>query len=199
MEKRGFILPRDQLKALIVECGQFASIEKNSYVQSYLLDSWRDVLLAIANGGLEAASLSDLFKLHNSKIIRQGKYQHFEMEIHNHIKQRSLSIQQLREFFIENKGPMEEALFYYSSYYHNDDLSPLKLLVELGVDLNAENSEGIAAIHVAHASGGKRIFQFYLDNHVDLSKRNKRGKSVHEILEILESLKSYKAYSHSFA
>lgn len=200
MEERKFLLASDQLKALIVESGRFAGIEKNSYVQSYLQDTWKDVLLAIANGGLEAVSLANLFRLYNRKIIREGKYHHFEREIHANIKRRNLSMQQLRDFFIENKEAMEEALFYYSSYYYQNDLSPLKLLVDLGVDLNAENSEGIAAIHVAYASGGSnQIFKFFLENDVDLSKKNKNGESMKNILEIQESLKSKTCfYGYSF-
>jgi ankyrin repeat protein len=64
---------------------------------------------------------------------------------------------------------MTDALFCYSSYYFEEDLSQLKLLLELGVDLNARNAKGITAIHVAlQSSRNSKIVQFYMDNKVQL-------------------------------
>ena len=187
METRGFVLPKEELERLVVESARFSSIEMNSYLQSYLRDSALDkhVLLRIANLGLKSFSLADLLRLHNSKLIKKGEYDDFSFEIHAHIKERNTSIEQLRSLFLENKQIMGEALFYYSSFYYKDNLSPLKLLLELGVDLNAENAEGLAAIHVALQSGGHNsIVQFYIDNKANLFKKNHRGQTAAEIISL---------------
>ncbi len=186
MEDRKFVLAKEKLEWLITDCAQFSGIKMNSYLQSYLYDpdqSKKDVLLAIANQGLEIFNIADLFKLYNSKLIKKGKYDDFSFEVHCHIKERKISIERLRECFLENRQMMVDALFYYLSYYHKDDLSALKLLLELGVDLNSEDAEGVAAIHAALRSGGlNKIVQFFIDNKADLSKKDKHGRTAAEIL-----------------
>jgi curved DNA-binding protein CbpA len=186
MEERKFVLAKEKLEWLITDCVQFSGIEINSYLQSYLYDSdpsKKDVLLAIANQGLEIFNLADLFKLYNSKLIKKGKYADFSFEVHCHIKERKISIERLRECFLENRQMMVDALFYYLSYYHKDDLSALQLLLELGVDLNSEDAKGVPAIHAALQSGGRnKIVQFFIDNKADLSKKDKHGRTAAEIL-----------------
>lgn len=186
MEEKKLTLPKDKLKKLIADKAEYAGIEMNSYLQSYLSESddIKNTLKIIASQGLKAFNLADLLKFYNSKLIKQGNYGDFSHEVHCHIEKRKVSIEQLRELFTVNKEIMNEALFYYSSYYFNGDLSPLQLLFELGVDLNAENGEGIAAIHLAlHSGGVNNIVQFYVNNKADLSKKNKFGQTAAEILK----------------
>lgn len=188
IETRKFTLPKRTLEFLISDSAEFSGIEMNSYLQSYLYEAEpakRDVLLTIANEGLNSFNLADLLKLYNnnSKFLKKGKYGDFSFEVHFHIQNRKISIEQLRKYFLENRSMMVDALFYYSSYYYEKDLSPLRLLLELGVDLNSENAEGIAAIHIALNSGGRnKIVQFFIDNKADLSKKNKQGITAAEIL-----------------
>lgn len=186
MEEKQFKLPKDKMKSLIETSADFSGIEVNSYLQSYLYDSEdsKKMLQKVALQGLESINFENLLKLYNSKMIKKGKCSDFSSEIHDHIKQRKLSLEQLKKFFIENNPMMTEALFYFSSYYHKEDIAALELLVELGVDLNAENANGIAAIHVAIDSGGyNKIVQFYLNNQADLSKKNKKEQTAAEILK----------------
>lgn len=185
MEERHFVLSKENLEEVIRDRAGFSKIEMNSYLQSYLHDSVqvKALLLTIANQGLESLSLADLFKLYNSKMIKKSSNDDFSFEVHCHITERKVSIEQLRELFLANREIMKEALFYYSNYFYEKDLAPLMLLVELGVDLNAENSKGIAAIHLALHSGGRnKIVQFYIDHKADLSKKDKWGQTAAEIL-----------------
>lgn len=186
MEERKFALEKEKLQWLIADSASLFGIKINSYLQSYLYDSdqWKkDILRAISTEGLESSTLSDLFKIYNLKLIKKGRYDDFCDEIHLHIKERHLSIEQLRQSFLENRSMMVDALLYYSNYYYKEDLSVLNLLLELGVDLNSEDAEGEAAIHVALRSGGRnKIVQFFIDNKADLSKKNKHGQTAAEIL-----------------
>lgn len=185
MEEKKLCLSNDKLARLIADSAEFAGIEMNSYLQCYLSDvqETKNILHSIANHGLGILSFTDLLKLYNSRTIKKGKYGGFSSEVHLHISERKLSMEQLRILFTENKEIIKDALFYYSSYYFNEDLSTLMLLQKLGADLNAENSEGIAAIHVAFYSGGyNKIVQFYIDNNVDLSKKNRQGYTAAELL-----------------
>lgn len=187
MEERKFVLAKEKLESIITDCAEFSGIKMNSYLQSYLYESddkKKDILLTIANQGLEAFNLADLFKLYNSKLVKKGNGD-FCSEVRSHINEREISIESLREHVLENKQMMVDALFYYSTYYHQNDLSPLKLLLELGIDLNAEDAEGIAAIHSALRYGGRnKIVQFYIDNKADLSKKDKKGRTAAEILQM---------------
>lgn len=79
---------------------------------------------------------------------------------------------------------MKAALFYYVNDFFYKDLRPLKLLIELGVDLNSENAEGIAAIHFALEKYPltKDMVALFIAHKADLSKTNKAGKKASEIL-----------------
>ena len=186
MEERHLLLSNEQLKKIIREEAEFSGIEMNSYLQSYLCDSdqEKNTLLTIANKGLIAFGLDELFKLYNSKIVKKGKCSDFSYEIHLHIKGLNITLEQLRNLFCQDTSILSEALFYYSEYYFKHDLSQLKLLLELGVDLNSENSKGIAAIHLALYSGGyNKIVKFFVENGADLSKKNRQGKTAAELIE----------------
>jgi ankyrin repeat protein len=188
MEERQFHLPKDPQawKSILYEA-QFSSIEMKCYLQSYVCDSAaiKDTLLAIAYRGLDVQPVADLWKLFNLGLFRN--------DIHGHIQERKISLDQLKNTIAGNKEVMTQALFYYSEYYFNSDLSILKLLVELGADLNAENHEGIAAIHLAIHSGGiNDIVQFYIAKGADLSKTNRQGKSAESILDIHKQFNTIK-------
>lgn len=186
MEEKQLILPQDKLKLLIEDSAKDCGIRVNSYLQSYLSENAKSkkLLQVIALQGLAAVNFADLLKLYNSDIITKGKCCDFKPELHHQIKERKIDLDQLRSFFLENKEMMTEALFYFSSYYYDEDLAPLKLLLELGVDLNTEDADGIAAIHLAISSGGyNKIVKFYVDHKVDLSKKNKHGTTAAEILK----------------
>lgn len=134
MEERKFILTPEKLKNIIVDNARSSGIEMNSYLQSYLHDSdqeKKDILLTIANQGLKALSLADLFKLYHSRLIEKGKCSDFSNEVHLHIKEHKISIEYLREYLLENKQVIADAFLYYSSYHYKKDPSYLKLLLEI--------------------------------------------------------------------
>ena len=194
MEEKKPTLPTDELKKLIEDNAYSSGIEINSYLQNYLLESGKIKILlqTIATEGIQNLSLEDLLNLYNLNVIKKGNLEDFRSEIHEHIKNLQLSIQQLRDLFTANKPMMKEALFYYSGCYSNDDdVSKLELLLELGVDINSENAEGIAAIHLAAEAKGfnNKIIPFYIQNNADLSKKNKSGKTFQEILIEIERIR----------
>ena len=54
-------------------------------------------------------------------------------------------------------------------------LETVKLLVELGVDINATNDMGSTALHGAASRGANTIIQFLVDKGADLEAKNARG------------------------
>ncbi len=185
IEEKQFVLSQEKMKELVKNEAEFSSLEINCYLQSFLTEdeATKILLSTIAAKGLESLDLAELLFLFNSRLITQGKYGDYREEIHFHIKNRNISIDQLRDALIGNQKLMTEALFYYSSYHHKNDLSPLELLVELGVNINAENLKGEVAILVAiHSGGYNKIVQFFIDHKADLSKKNKNGTTIEEML-----------------
>lgn len=186
MEEKHLLLTQEELKSISEENANFSSMRINSYLQSYLYESveTKNLLRTIALNGLNAVGFGDLLKLYNRATIKRGACSDFNYKIHHHIQKRKLSLDWLEDFFIKNKSIMTEALFYFSSLYDQNDISVLNLLFKLGVDLNAENENGIAAIHLALGSGGySKIVQFYMDCNADLSKKNRQGITAAKLIE----------------
>lgn len=199
MEDRKMSLRQYDFEDVITNNARFADIRMNSYLQSYLQvdQAKKDHLLFIANHGLEGLTFAELLKLYNSKLVKKGSQGNFSSEVNCHIKERKLSLEYLREFFLENKDLMVDGLFYYSSHYYEDDIAPLTLLYELGVDLNSENANGIAVIHLALQWGIKsKIVQFFLAHDIDRSKKDQFGRTAEEVIHKKTTGSSWYAFFH---
>ncbi len=184
IEKTGFSLSKTYLNDFC-ENERWCGIRTYSYLRSFLLKGLNEEnkrkLLVIANKCLKPLNISSLFKIHNSKLLNQ----YMNVQVHHSIEELNISIEDLKRLCSEEIEVMTEALFYYSHNHFRNNLSKLEGLLKLGVDLNAENSEGLAAIHIALESDGpySPIVKFYVDNGADLLKINKEGKTAAQILQ----------------
>jgi ankyrin repeat protein len=173
MEERKLLIPAGTF--FIYEC----SIEIEAYMAShYASVERREALLKIAYRGFESCSLLDLFRLANANIWRISE------RAHKQIRESNVQLVPLIDLCLEHETIRREVLFYYSSINLND-LTPLQMLVELGVDLNTENDEGIAAIHITLENSYISISQtaqFFINKGADLTKQNKKGQTAAEII-----------------
>ncbi len=188
MEKVKLIPPLDKLAHIIKKDASWigCSIEMNAYLQSYLpaLAEHRDMLLATAKG-LNTLSKEELFRLYNLDIIKKGERDDFQNVIHFQIQSRKITNDELKWLISTNIQFKKDALFYYSNYGCEDDLSQLQCIIESGIDINIENSYGDTAIHHAFRQGPdgyNAIVKFLIDKGADVYKRNRFGKSINDFL-----------------
>ncbi len=197
MQDKKFILPTQQLFHVIQEGAQFSSIEMNAYLQSYLpdLENHRDMLLAVASHGLAKLSIEELFRLYNLNIIQKGKYGNFEDNIHHHIQSRNISNVELRSLIPKYNQFKTDALFYYSNYRCENDLSQLQIIIESGIDINIENIHGNTAVQYAFNQGGyNEIVKFLIEKGADVYKCWPPGKSVDAGKSLYDMLETNKEF-----
>jgi len=58
-----------------------------------------------------------------------------------------------------------------------NDVEELQRLVLLGVDVNAPNSDGSTALHVAAAVGSKGVVQYLADHRADINAVDSLGNA----------------------
>lgn len=69
-------------------------------------------------------------------------------------------------------------------YAERKNLSTLTQLLELGVDVNAKNTQGWTALHKASENGNRDVVRFLLNNGADVSITNRNGQTAFELAEI---------------
>lgn len=183
MEEKKFVLPAVELEKIIPKHGSLASIETNAYIQSYLpaLSQHRELLLSVS-AGLNTLTKEQLFKLFYLNIIKRGEYGNFEDTIHEHIKSLNISSSELEKLIINNNECKTHALFYYCSFLCKQDMTNLKVILRLPVDLNITNREGRTPLQYAiHQGGYNNIAKLLIDHGADVYQTNKRGKSVYDV------------------
>jgi len=144
----------------------------------------RNLICKIADHGLQALSLTELFQTYNRKTISN---QHiFYKTVQSHIVSRNIEIEQLVNEVVNHPECMTEALCYYSHFdIHREVHSFMQILYDLGADINQENIHGIVPIHVALGYGYNSIVQFYIDRHADVSKCDEHGRSARQRIDVL--------------
>jgi ankyrin repeat protein len=63
----------------------------------------------------------------------------------------------------------------------NDAIEAIKMLIGLGVDVNATNDLGQTALHFAAQKGSEKVIEFLAENGAKLDPKDKRGKTPLEI------------------
>jgi ankyrin repeat protein len=186
MEELRLGLSPEGLKKFIEEVMQTSPIELVAYMQSYLTDSAepRRLLLLIAEKGLNELTSVELFRTYNLKSMKEN-YRH-SGNIHSAIVHRHLTNEQLIECAGANDQFKLDALFYYAieSYHIGYSLSPIKIILSLGIDINAENPEGELAVQCAfRVAGYSEIVKHLIENGADIYRKDKNGQSVFDRLK----------------
>ncbi len=74
-------------------------------------------------------------------------------------------------------------------------LEVIKLLLDNKADVNAKDSTGKTALHVAAASGNLEIVQFLIDNKADVNAKDADGQTplgaVKNYIEIIDLLRKH--------
>ncbi|GAB4234848.1 MAG: hypothetical protein Tsb0021_14230 [Chlamydiales bacterium] len=165
---------KEWLLHFVINNCEYSGIEVNAYLQGFFLEQGekKELLRLVATKGLEGLSLGQLLWLFNAKLIKRGEY-HFNLEIHDHLESRMISFDDLKNLAIEGSIYRQYAFFYYLNYYHKNDLSRLKFLVEeLGADIHdLATHQGISPIDYASSSGGENAIWKYLINRMKNTKK----------------------------
>lgn len=184
MEDKKFILPAEELIHVIQLGAKFSSIEMNTYLESYLpdLESHRNLLLSVAFQGLSNLSHEEVFSLFNLNMITK-EHNDFEDEIHDQIENRHISNDELKWLISNSDHFKKDALFYYSNYRCENDLSQLQTVIDSGIDIDDEDSRGVTTIEYAmHQGGYNTIVKLLIDKGANVYKKDYFGKSIYDRL-----------------
>lgn len=198
MEEQKFMLPHEEFKRLIIKHGEFSSIRMNAYLQSYFpeLKEHQVIMHQVADKGLSALTLYQLFELFNLNIIKKGSYHHYEREIGREVRSRQIPTETIMRDISQNKPFLTHAAFYYMDINAYEDFNTdqdyknmtlLKFALSQGLDINATNPQGLTLLENAVKQGHyDHIAQYLIEEKADVYRKNQTtGKSVYDNLKYL--------------
>lgn len=158
-EELELVPPQTALEDLKKEQAQFAGIDVNAYLESYLVQSAQEkqLLLQLSTRGLDGLNLPQLLVLYNLGLPRRGNSSSYKDEISAHINKKAPTVEEVSQLLNQNPRSFSiDLLCYFANSSSDHDFTPQidTILRHDSSLINSANSRGNSPLHLTIAAKG---------------------------------------------